>query len=65
MPRKTSRNRNAETDFRGHERSNSTHASVTDPQARLYRKSPRAGAILCFMGEMRRRKHCFRSIERA
>lgn len=50
MPRKTSRNRNAETDFRGHKRSNSTHASVTDPQARLYKKSPGAGAILCFMG---------------
>ena len=50
MPRKTSRNRNAEADFRGHKRSNSTHASVTDPQARLYKKSPGAGAILCFMG---------------
>lgn len=50
MPRKTSRNRNAETDFRGHKRSNATHASVTDPQARLYKKSPGAGAILCFMG---------------
>lgn len=50
MPRKISRNRNAEADFRGHKRSNSTHASVTDPQARLYKKSPGAGAILCFMG---------------
>lgn len=50
MPRKTSRNRNAESDFRGHKRSNATHASVTDPQARLYKKSPGAGAILCFMG---------------
>ena len=50
MPRKTSRNRNAEADFRGHKRSNATHASVTDPQARLYKKSPGAGAILCFMG---------------
>ena len=50
MHRKTSRNRNAEADFRGHKRSNATHASVTDPQARLYKKSPGAGAILCFMG---------------
>lgn len=50
MPRKTSRNRNAEADFRGQKRSNATHASVTDPQARLYKKSPGAGAILCFMG---------------
>ena len=50
MPRKISRNRNAEADFRGQKRSNATHASVTDPQARLYKKSPGAGAILCFMG---------------
>lgn len=50
MPRKTSRNRNAEADFRGQKRSNATHASVTDPQARLYKKAPGAGAILCFMG---------------
>ncbi|SFH53772.1 transposase, IS4 family [Palleronia marisminoris] len=50
MPRKTSRNRNAEADFRGQKRSNTTHASVTDPQARLYNKSPGAGAILFFMG---------------
>lgn len=50
MPRKTSRNRNAEADFRGQKRSNATHASVTDPEARLYKKSPGAGAILCFMG---------------
>ena len=46
----TSRNRNAEVDFRGKKRSNATHASVTDPEARLYRKSPGAGAMLCFMG---------------
>ena len=44
------RTRNAEVDFRGQKRSNATHASVTDPEARLYRKSPGAGAILCFMG---------------
>ena len=50
MPRKTSRKRNAEADFRGQKRSNATHASLTDPQARLYKKSPGAGAILCFMG---------------
>ena len=50
MPRKTSRNRSAEADFRGHKRSNAAHASVTDPQARLYKKSPGTGAILCVMG---------------
>lgn len=42
--------RNADVDFRGERRSNATHASTTDPDARLYRKSPGAGAILCFMG---------------
>jgi transposase len=31
--------RNAERDFRGDKRSNETHASTTDPDARLYRKS--------------------------
>jgi hypothetical protein len=32
--------RNAEVDFRGQKWSNATHASVTDPEARLYKKSP-------------------------
>ncbi|MDP7150604.1 MAG: IS5 family transposase [Paracoccaceae bacterium] len=50
MPRSTRRNRNAEVDFRGEKRSNASHASTTDPDARLYRKSPGTGAILCFMG---------------
>ena len=51
MPRRPSRqNRNAEVDFRGEKRSNTTHASITDPDARLYRKSPGTGAVLCFMG---------------
>ena len=50
MTRPTFRDRNAEVDFRGEKRSNATHASVTDPEARLYRKSPGAGAMLCFMG---------------
>jgi transposase len=47
MPRQ---NRNAEVDFRGEKRSNATHASTTDPDARLYKKSPGASAVLCFMG---------------
>lgn len=46
----TRRNRNAEVDFRGERRSNATHASMTDPEARLFKKSPGAGAMLCFMG---------------
>jgi IS5 family transposase len=39
-----------QVDFRGEKRSNATHASTTDPDARLYKKSPGAGAVLCFMG---------------
>jgi transposase len=42
--------RNAEVDFHGQKRSNETHASRTDPEARLYRKGPGREARLCFMG---------------
>jgi transposase len=42
--------RNREADFRGEKRSNDTHASTTDPEARLYRKGPGKEAKLCFMG---------------
>jgi hypothetical protein len=42
--------RNREADFRGEKRSNDTHASTTDPEARLYRKGPGKEAPLCFMG---------------
>ncbi len=44
--------RNDEVDFRGTRRSNDTHASTTDPDARLYRKSPGTGAKLCYMGHV-------------
>jgi transposase len=50
MTRPARQDRNAEVDFRGEKRSNATHASTTDPEARLYKKSPGTGAILCFMG---------------
>jgi hypothetical protein len=50
MPRPTRHSRNAEVDFKGEKRSNATHASTTDPDARLYKKSPGTGAVLCFMG---------------
>jgi transposase len=50
MPRPTRQNRNAEVDFRGEKRSNAPHASTTEPDARLYKKSPGTGAMLCFMG---------------
>ena len=39
MPCPSRQARNAEVDFRGEKRSNATHASTTDPDARLYRKS--------------------------
>jgi transposase len=42
--------RNAEANFRGKTRCNATHASTTDPDARLYRKGAGREAKLCFMG---------------
>ena len=42
--------RNAPADFRGAKRSNQTHRSTTDPDARLYRKGPGMEAKLCFIG---------------
>ena len=44
--------RNAERDFRGEQRSNETHASVTDPDAQLYRKSSGQPSRLCYMGHL-------------
>lgn len=42
--------RNAEADFHGERFSNETHASTTDPDARLFRKGRGKEAKLCFMG---------------
>jgi len=42
--------RNVERDWRGQKWSNATHASVTDPDARLYRKARGRPAQLCYMG---------------
>ena len=44
--------RNAERDFHGERRSNATHASTTDPEARLLRKGRGKEARLCFMGHL-------------
>lgn len=44
--------RNAQTDWKGKPRANDTHASVTDPDARLYRKSHNTAAILCYQGHV-------------
>lgn len=42
--------RNGERDFHGETRSNATHESTTDPQARLYRKGNGRESKLCYMG---------------
>ncbi len=42
--------RNAERDFHGERRSNETHQSTTDPDARLYRKGAGKESRLCYMG---------------
>jgi transposase len=42
--------RNAERNFHGEVRSNDTHESTTDPDAKLYRKGNGQAAKLCFMG---------------
>lgn len=44
--------RNAPRDFHGETWSNKTHASSTDPDARLYRKGRGKPAQLCFMGHV-------------
>jgi transposase len=42
--------RNGTHDFRAERRRNTTHASTTDPDARLFRKGPGKEARLCFIG---------------
>ena len=42
--------RNREADFHGEKRSNDTHVSTSDPDARLYRKGAGKEAKLCFIG---------------
>ena len=44
--------RNVERDFRGEKRGNDTHASTTDPDARLYKKAQGQAAKLCHMGHL-------------
>jgi transposase len=40
------------SDFHGQKRKNETHASVTDPESRLYRKAAGREAKLCYMGHV-------------
>ena len=42
--------RNADTDFRKTKRSNETHASTTDPEARLFKKADGQESKLAYMG---------------
>ncbi len=44
--------RNAERDWKGQSRSNQTHASTTDPDARLARKSDGQSSILAYAGHV-------------
>ncbi len=44
--------RNAQADWKGTQRSNDTHASTTDPDSRLYRKSKSAAAVLAYQGHI-------------
>lgn len=44
--------RNPEVDFHGEKRLNRTHASTTDPKARLFKKGKGKEAKLCFMGHV-------------
>ena len=44
--------RNAEVQWHGQKRTNDTHASTTDPEARLYRKSFNTAATLCYSGHL-------------
>jgi len=50
--------RNAETNFHGETRSNATHASTTDPEAKLYRKGPGMEARLAFLGHALMENRC-------
>jgi transposase len=44
------KSRNEEANFHGQKRSNDTHISTSDPEARLFRKGPGKEARLCYMG---------------
>ncbi len=41
-----------ERDFRGEKRTNATHASTTDPDARLFKKARGQAARLCHMAHV-------------
>jgi hypothetical protein len=43
---------NPSVDFQGERRTNATHASTTDPEARLYKQAAGQEAKLCFLGNV-------------
>jgi len=43
--------RNPTVDFKGEKRSNETHASTTDPEARLYKKAEGEKSRLSYLGQ--------------
>ncbi len=43
---------NPDVNFRGEKRKNATHASTTDPDAKLYRKGAGQPSMLCFIGHV-------------
>ena len=51
-PDKSGSKSNPEVDFKRQKRSNDTHASNTDPDARLFTKSKKADAVPSFMGHV-------------
>ena len=51
-PDKGGSKNNPEVDFKRQKRSNETHASTTDPDARLFTKSKKAESILAYMGHV-------------
>ena len=50
--------RNAETNFHGETRTNATHASTIDPEAKLYRKGAGMEAKLAFLGHALMENRC-------
>ena len=57
-PAPPSGGRNVEANFRGEIRSNATHTSTTDPDAKLYRKGPGMEAKLAFLGHALMENRC-------
>lgn len=48
----TPQGRNVERDWKGQKRSNATHESTTDPEARLFGKGNNTPATLCYSGHL-------------